>query len=150
MTMEIRDVTLSDARLLFDWANDPATRANSFHSEPISWENHLSWLEKKLKSGSSSFYLFTIDEEPVGLVRMEGSEPSIIGVTVAPNHRGKGLSSKMIRSACTAFRKKNDSSVLAYIKLSNIPSLKAFEKAGFEFYKMDLFEGENCNVLIFK
>lgn len=148
--MEIREVTLADARLLFEWANDSDTRANSFHSEPISWEHHLAWLEKKLNSKSCSFFLLTIEEEPVGVVRIEGFEPSIIGVTVAPNHRGEGLSSKIIRSACSTFRKKTDSSILAYIKLDNIPSLKAFEKAGFEFFKTDLYDGEECNILIFR
>jgi RimJ/RimL family protein N-acetyltransferase len=148
--MEIRSVVIDDAKLLFDWANDLDTRSNSFNTEMIAWETHLSWLQKKLKEANRSFYLFIQDNEPVGVVRFETSNEIVIGITVAPMHRGKGLGSLMIRMACARFHKKNNADIHAYIKKRNIQSQKSFEKAGFVFLRNDTYNGEDCLILIEK
>ena len=36
----LRTADENDMDLLFQWANDPDVRKNSFHSEPISYETH--------------------------------------------------------------------------------------------------------------
>lgn len=150
LNMSFRDVEMDDAMLLFEWANDAVTRSNSFNSEEIAWETHLFWLQRKLKDTDRSFYLFKQENEPVGVVRFEASNDIVIGITVAPTHRGKGLGTIMIRMACTEFHKKNNADVLAYIKKNNIQSQKSFEKAGFVFLKNDTYKGEECLILIAK
>lgn len=148
--MEVRDVELSDAELLFEWANDPDTRLDSFHTEIIAWDTHLSWLKNKLKETNRSFFLFFQDKESIGVARFETKGEIVIGITVAPHHRGKGLGSLMIQLACSRFHETNDADVLAYIKKSNIQSQKSFEKAGFDFLRYDTFNGEDCLILIAK
>lgn len=150
LNMRIRDVEMDDANLLFDWANDPETRSNSFNTEMIVWETHLSWIQKKLKESDRSFYLFIQDNEPVGVVRFEACNEIVIGITVAPTHRGKGLGSLMIRMACARFHEKSNADVHAYIKNSNIQSQKSFQKAGFVFLRNDTYNGEDCLILIAK
>lgn len=147
--MEIRKVVPDDAALLFEWANDPETRSKSFHSQLINWESHLSWIERKLNDAGSSFYLLHQAGEPIGVVRIETTNECIIGVTVAPNHRGKGLASTMIKLACSTFRKKNNDAILAYIKKENLASVKAFERAGFVLLKSGRYNDEECLILIF-
>ena len=49
-TLQLRPVTPRDARLLFDWVNEPRTRAMSFLSQPIEWDQHCNWLEERLRT----------------------------------------------------------------------------------------------------
>src|SRR5262249_14791779 len=46
--LQLRLATREDAGLLWQWANDPQTRANSFHQESIPWDQHVSWYTAKL------------------------------------------------------------------------------------------------------
>ena len=62
----------ADARLYFDWANDPDTRQQSFNSAPISLETHTAWFTRKLADPNALLLCFTNETgEPVGQVRFE-------------------------------------------------------------------------------
>ena len=43
-----RPATLHDARQLWQWRNDPATRAGSRSSAEVAWDDHLGWLTASL------------------------------------------------------------------------------------------------------
>ncbi|MCA9563854.1 MAG: N-acetylneuraminate synthase family protein [Myxococcales bacterium] len=43
-----RPATRDDLLTVFEWANDPTTRANSFISDPIPLETHTVWFESRL------------------------------------------------------------------------------------------------------
>ncbi len=43
----IRRAGVGDALLLWQWANDPLTRRNSFSRAAISWDDHQAWCAKK-------------------------------------------------------------------------------------------------------
>ena len=49
LTLHLRQAEQKDCRLLWEWANDPATRAASFSTETIPWEQHQAWFEDKMK-----------------------------------------------------------------------------------------------------
>jgi len=46
--VRLRRATASDADLLLDWANDPVTRAASFHPDPIDRSGHVRWLAARV------------------------------------------------------------------------------------------------------
>lgn len=147
MTIEIREVILSDAQFLFNWANDPVTRQNSFNSEPIEWNDHILWLKKRLFDLKNKTYILHSNEEPIGVVKFEGIEDTIIGVTVAPFHRGKGLGVEIIKIGCNKYWENNDLPILAYIKKDNVASQHVFKKAGFTFLKDEIIYGKACLIL---
>lgn len=150
MNIELKSASILDAKLLFDWANDPITRESSFNEKPIEWENHCHWLENKIKDISCAIFVFYSQDVPIGVVRFESNEITIIGVTVAPGHRGKGISSVIIQMACEKFWETNNHDIFAYIKISNLKSVRAFEKAGFCFLKEDIYNNIPCLILIAK
>lgn len=41
--VNLRKAEQSDMDLLFEWANDPAVRKNSFRSDPIPYADHVKW-----------------------------------------------------------------------------------------------------------
>lgn len=129
----------TDARLYFDWANDPDTRRQSFRSTPISLETHLDWFSRKLADPNALLLVFLNDAgDAVGQVRFERKpvadmpDEIIIGLSVDAGFRGKGLSRQLIEQGCLACRQQWGTVVVhAYIKPENDASIRAFERAGF-------------------
>lgn len=150
MGIRIRKASINDAEILFNWANDPYTRKNSFDSTIIKWNDHLLWLKKKLGDPNSIIYILLYNKKPIGVVRFEVKKDASIGITVAPNHRGLGLGSEILKIACNTFWENSAVNILAYIKKGNIASQRVFEKAGFAFLSENTFNGFDCLILISK
>lgn len=129
----------ADARLYFDWANDPDTRRQSFNSAPISLETHIAWFTRKLVDPNALLLVFENESgKAVGQVRFERTpvadmpDEVVIGLSVDTNQRGKGLASQLIIQGCAACRKRwGQVTIHAYVKPENQASIRAFERAGF-------------------
>jgi RimJ/RimL family protein N-acetyltransferase len=147
MKIGIREATINDAIILFAWANDTETRKNSFNSGSIEWHDHIHWFKNKLADPTVKIYILH-NEMPVGVVRFEINETTIISVTVAPDYRGMGFGAEIIKTACNTLWGIYNDPVLAYIKKGNIPSQRVFEKAGFTFLREDKIN--NIEFLILK
>lgn len=131
--VQYRPVELSDAKLLWEWANDPTVRSASFDSRPIPWEDHQAWLARKLASATSHLFIGLKDALPIGLVRFEASpdQSMEIGINLAPCARGSGWGWKLIRLASFNMLDLGGKEVVAWIKPLNTASQRAFLKAGF-------------------
>jgi len=133
--LKFRIATIDDVDLYFKWANDPVVRSNSYHSEPIKYEDHVTWFSQKLNDPNFSFYVFFNEEGlAVGQVRIQKEETeTVIGISIDKDHRGKSLGLEMLEKATDDFLSKNPNEVIyAYIKKENISSIKIFSKAGFQ------------------
>lgn len=132
-----RLATTDDIQIYFEWANDPATRQQSFNSEPISWENHVDWFARKVADPNALLLVFEVASgDPMGQVRFEKQADGevIIGVSVDAYFRGKGLASMLIRNAVReCIEQWGNVPISAYIKPENKASVRAFERAGFHF-----------------
>ena len=132
----LRLVSHSDIELLWEWANDPVTRQNSFDSAKIPWEEHSAWCQKKLSDADCRLWIASNGgSAPVGCVRFDCKESeATISLTVAPSARGKGYGTKIIQQACDRlFAESQFHLVHAYVKPENIASVKVFEAAGFRY-----------------
>ena len=132
--MRLRRAEYSDARLLWEWANDPDVRSSSFSSAHIEWDQHVDWFRKKL-SDESTFMFVAIDGQgtPVGQVRFEADEncQARIDISLASEKRGRGLSSTLIEQAVEKVFGMDVVRVHAGVKSENRASIRAFERAGF-------------------
>jgi len=45
--LHLVEAASKDAELIYNWANDPEVRNNAVNNEPIIYENHLEWFNKK-------------------------------------------------------------------------------------------------------
>lgn len=136
---QLRRATPDDAALYFAWANDPAVRRNAIHSEPIAWETHVAWFERRLQDVDS--YLYILNDpggEPVGQVRIEFDEPGqpgLIDYSVAPAFRGQGVGTQLLRRALQQLRHVRPAlaggAVLGQVKASNVASARVFERLRF-------------------
>ena len=133
--LTLRPATPEDADLLFAWANDSLVRANSYHSAPVPYARHVAWLAAKLADPAAELWIAEEAGTPVGQVRFDASgQEAVIGVLVAPQARGRGMATRLLRQACAAYRAAHPGRAIhAYIKNENEASLRAFAQAGFMF-----------------
>jgi UDP-2,4-diacetamido-2,4,6-trideoxy-beta-L-altropyranose hydrolase len=131
--LRLRRVAAEDCRQAWEWANDPATRAVSFTSAPIPWEDHVRWFSAKIAHPGTAYFIgVDADDRPVGQVRIERAadeDAGIISVVVDAQQHGRGLGTRMITEACLA---QASAIVIAYVKPANNASIRAFTRAGFQ------------------
>lgn len=134
--LSIRKVKWDDRRLLFEWANDPICRRFSFHSNPIQWQEHISWFHQKLKDPNTNLFLLMDSKGvPMALVRFErsGYEEYLVGINVDSERRNKGVGTAALTLACeTLFKEYKAVRIVAKIKKENRASIRAFSNAGFK------------------
>lgn len=125
---------MADVKILFEWRNDYATMINSLHQDEVEWENHIKWLTDSLHNPHRKIYVAELDGLAVGSVRFDYfNDHADLSWMIAPDARGKGYGSAMLRAAVQI---EPDKELWAVIKMENRPSQKMAENAGFNFWKM--------------
>jgi UDP-2,4-diacetamido-2,4,6-trideoxy-beta-L-altropyranose hydrolase len=132
--LKLRPADAEDCRLIWHWANEPATRLASFSSEPIPWERHQHWFRSKLNDPRCVFFIaVNVEGDPIGQVRFEVTgEEAVISVGLAERFHGRGYGPEVIQQGAEAvFAGHPVQRINAYIRTENGASYRAFEKAGF-------------------
>jgi UDP-2,4-diacetamido-2,4,6-trideoxy-beta-L-altropyranose hydrolase len=132
--LALRPVQSQDCCMVWEWANDPVVRTQSFSTEKILWEKHVAWFESQQTNASIRFYM-AVDKNdvPAGQIRyqIDGQE-AVVSVSLAPEQRGKGYSAEIIRLGTRELWATTKTNIIhAYIKQNNTASVRAFIKAGF-------------------
>ncbi|AQG99888.1 hypothetical protein A9R05_14495 [Burkholderia sp. KK1] len=136
--LTLRKVTAEDANLLYAWRNDPVTRSASHDTSEISRPRHDSWLAASLVNAQRQIFIAEEDGRPVGTVRVDhGSDGTAeLSWTVAPDARGKGVATRMVRlvaeEVCRAWP------IRAEVKAGNDASAKVAGAAGMQLIMEDL------------
>ncbi len=129
----LRNATMEDAWILYEWVNENEVRKNSFQTQEIQWEEHRKWLQKKLESESCDIYICMFNDMPIGQVRVDRDEDEKMGYidySVQSDYRGRGHGTKMIR--CMEMQLNHKYDVLkAYVKKQNIASRMLFKNSGY-------------------
>ncbi|MDQ3689150.1 MAG: UDP-2,4-diacetamido-2,4,6-trideoxy-beta-L-altropyranose hydrolase [Chloroflexota bacterium] len=130
--LTVRHATRNDAGSLYEWRNDPTTRASSFSAGEVPWDGHLAWLGHALSDAGTRLLVGELDGAPVGSVRLERKdETATISITVAPEARSRGLAEPLIRAGLSAAEELGVERVYAFIRPENEVSRRAFSAAGF-------------------
>lgn len=140
MKLTLREVTGKDIDLLFQWANDPVTRQNAFHTEQIPYETHRAWFVKMLADRDVQKYILcstsnTGEVQNIGQIRLAIEEgEALIDYSIDSEKRGQGFGSRMILMAEEKLREtRTDVNVCkGQVKLENIASARVFEKCGYD------------------
>lgn len=130
----LRKATEEDVMLIFQWANDPEVRRNSFQTKQIDLEDHKKWYDSKIKSANSLFYILMNKDIPVGQIRLElEGNCACVNYSIAAPFRGKGMGKEMLRLAETELKGNypHISRLVAEVKEENSASKHAFEREGY-------------------
>ncbi len=126
---------MADADQLFEWANDPDTRASSKSSAPIPRGDHDRWMQFNVLQGYPQHMVMIADTDSgsVGVVRFDAERQDVmryrVSITVAPKFRGQRLAHGILAESC---RMMQESTLLAEVNAGNAASRRIFEKCGFE------------------
>lgn len=130
----LRNITENDLELIFKWANEEDVRQNSFNKENINYEEHKKWFLKKIKN-KDMFYLLQHNENKIGQIRVDKIDDGLlISYSIDREKRGKGYGRIIVELLEKELLKnKIDEKIIAYVKKSNIASVKIFIDLGYEY-----------------
>lgn len=138
----IRLANIEDMQGVFNLSNDDVVRGNSINPNKIEWENHVEWFTAKInEEGCEFFAVVNENKEFIAQVRVE---KNIMSISLSEKFRGKGLGSEIIKAAS---QKSKQTPIMAYVKIDNISSEKAFLKAGYVVTGMKTINSENYREL---
>ncbi|WP_147818860.1 UDP-2,4-diacetamido-2,4,6-trideoxy-beta-L-altropyranose hydrolase [Salidesulfovibrio onnuriiensis] len=131
--ISVRPAEETDCAPIWQWANDPVSRTNSFDSSEIPWESHCKWFTAKLEQKDCRMLIgMNQNNVPVGVVRVEFVKGEhVISVNLSPQFRGVGLGSALIKAGCEHCCRDGRMAITAYVKPENAASRKVFAAAGF-------------------
>jgi len=143
----LRPASEDDQLLLWQWANDPVARRNSFHNQVIGWESHQAWCVEKLASPDCRIWIMQIGALPVGQIRYEriNRDTAEISLSIARGFRGRHLGTRLLEaSGEQALRELGVRLLQGAVRIDNEASRRAFLKAGFECRKQETTDGIAC------
>ncbi len=144
--LTFRRATIDDAKLLYDWRNDPVARENSFAStKEILWEEHITWLSAKLQDDKICIFILLEDNtRPIGQVRFDVFDKvGTVSIVIDPSLRGLGYGRKGLKMLCDyIFSAQIAVCLKACIKKTHSASLDIFRSAGFCITGEELNRGE--------
>lgn len=142
----LRPALESDARRLWEWANEPTTRQVSFCPDAIPWENHLRWLARMFEDDNRRLFIIQSGGDDIGQVRFDREgRGATISLGLAPTARGRGLGPRAARhGAARVLLDGWADSVLALVKPDNEASIRTFRRAGFELMETCIIQGHHA------
>lgn len=140
--IEVRSVVQADSEGLWNWRNDLETLSNSLSSDRVNWEDHCVWFEKSLNDNNRHIFIGEAagSEGPIGMVRFDlgdGGKTSEVSINLNPAWRGRGYSVPLLSKAIQIYADIHHCVLTAQIKPANIPSIKCFERCGFNVIERD-------------
>ncbi|TGL45846.1 GNAT family N-acetyltransferase [Leptospira perdikensis] len=138
--MKLRNVIPQDIDLVFQWANDPDTRNQSYSSNLIPYEQHRSWFHQKIEE-KIDWFIAEINEIPVGIIRFDKNQDQLkVNYSIDERWRGKGLGKEIISLALNhiSLELERETTILGFVKKNNLASIKCFASNGFSQDEHDL------------
>ncbi len=145
MELRLRPARAEDRERVFEWANQPLVRQQSFEPDPVPWEKHVQWFEAVLKSrGPRLFVVEGLDDSawtPIGQWRFDERDGEV-GVALDVRYRGRRLATPAIKAGVEVARTTFlGDRLIAHIKPDNLPSVRAFAEAGFRLVGPTTYKG---------
>lgn len=133
--LTLRKVEQKDLDLLYQWANDPIVRQNSFNSNLIPYDDHVSWFDRMINNPSVIQYIMMEKDIPIGQIRLNvDGESAEIGYSIATEYRGQGYGRKILELVLDKVKQDHPEikKLIAKVKPENNVSNRLFCDLGYE------------------
>ncbi len=131
--LQVRPSSLTDCEFLFQLANDPLVRAQSYNSADIRWEDHVSWFAAKRQDQNVHIFILTARGLSVGMIRFEiKGGHAVLNYALDAVARGRKWGSALVEKGLRALAGRWEGDVHASVKSENIASRSVFERLAFE------------------
>lgn len=139
MRFELVTRTENDARQVMAWRNDPDTLRFSFHTAPKVWPAFASEFDEYFAFPDLPPLFVLLEDQRIAFLRFDSVADPIylwrrccsISINVAPECRGKGLGTKILKEVQPWIKHQGYDTLYAEIKIDNESSFTAFTTAGF-------------------
>jgi UDP-2,4-diacetamido-2,4,6-trideoxy-beta-L-altropyranose hydrolase len=146
-SLEIRPACLDDAKLLWEWANDPLVRKFSFNRPQIEFEHHLTWFREKLQTYDTSFWIVEYEGMPAAQIRYERRSRYLaeVNFSVAAGLRSKGIGrSTLLQTECLVHKALAVDQLRALVLVDNQASIRVFRRCGYSLVGKREVRGFEC------
>jgi RimJ/RimL family protein N-acetyltransferase len=126
--------TWQDRDLLFEWTNEEAVRKNSIHTQKVEYQEHIDWFSNKLKANKCDIYIYYVDNNPVGQIRLDYKEEyGWISFSIDHSYRGQGHGTTILKLAEEEVKRSRPTILwmAGVVKKDNIASQKKFEELNY-------------------
>ena len=148
--LKLRPVTIKDCQRMFDWRNHPKTRQYIFQPDPIAYDTHYEWVKTALASNDRLLLMgyseTSEDNQDIGILRFDlerATTSALISVYLNPDlPSGLGYGTQLLIQGNQWLRTNYPwvKQIRAEILKDNLPSIRAFQKAGYHSISSERFE----------
>jgi UDP-2,4-diacetamido-2,4,6-trideoxy-beta-L-altropyranose hydrolase len=134
-TISLRPATAADAKLIFEWRNDPVIVRLGSSQREVTWTEHEEWFSQSITSGKRRIFIVEKDGLGIGQVRFDlvASSECVISAYLLAQFTGRGWGVEAMRSACEMiFEIWPIQFVTACVRAENKAVQSALGKVGFE------------------
>lgn len=140
--LAIRPADQGDMRFVWEVNNDPAVRAVSLSTGAIPWDDHVAWYARALASSTRELFVAEHAGRRVGVLRLDyqvapdgrgeaAALEATVSVALHAEARGQGWGWFFV-GLLTARALARAARVVAYVRPSNVPSVRLFEQLRYE------------------
>ena len=140
----LREANADDIEQTFLWANNPVIRSFSFNKSQIKKADHIKWFRKKLSDPNCFYLIPEKDGRALGSIRFDlGNLDALISYLIDPQFHGQGYGQILLQKGLEFLISKlsltetSVRSITGKVFKKNIPSVKAFQRLGFEVFAED-------------
>ena len=134
-SLNLREVTKSDWKVLLEWRNDKITRQNSFNSDLVSVSEHKEYIKNTITNPNRTLFILEYNKIPVGTIREDrlDKDEFELSYIISPMYRGKKIGQIMM----SLYLIERKGSFLCKVNEENVPSIKMIEKLGFKLFNTE-------------
>ncbi|MCF1426545.1 MAG: UDP-2,4-diacetamido-2,4,6-trideoxy-beta-L-altropyranose hydrolase [Shewanella sp.] len=122
-----------DIELMYEWQCHPDTRKYALTPHVPTWDEHQTWMSRKLQVVSDYFYMMVdrVDKKKVGAVRLDRINAGhyLVSILVDPQSYGRGIASKALTIVDAIHP---DVTLHASVLKDNVASQRLFKKACYQ------------------
>ena len=134
----MRPALPEDAQAIWEIRNHPSVLEQSGSTPLDDLESHKQWFER-MYFGDGNNVCFVLDDggKVIGYCRFDTRDDNNLAVSIGldPDYHGRGLGHALLAGALAKYS--GNFPIVAEMQKDNLPSLKLFEKNGFERFKED-------------
>lgn len=97
---ELTLATSADIKVVYDWQCHPKTRQYALNTAVPTWDEHLSWMIRKLTCPEDYFYIIRhrLSKQPCGVLRLDKQKDKnyLVSIFVNPEQYGIGVASSAL------------------------------------------------------
>lgn len=129
--LQLCNATEADIKLVFDWQCHPSTRLYALNQQVPTWTEHDNWMRCKLLQQQDYFYMITIADTDVGVVRLDKIVETeyLLSIFIDPAYYNQGIA----RRALAYLDVLHPSiTIHAQVLAVNVASQQLFTQAGYQ------------------